>query len=92
MVSALEPVGLMRKIGLGETLRMALLGNGERVGAQTALRIGIVTEIVPRAELEELYAAISETKELRWYPAGHGLGLKSQRERIAWLREEVALG
>jgi enoyl-CoA hydratase/carnithine racemase len=51
MVSALEPVGLMRKIGLGETLRMALLGNDERVGAETALRIGIVTEVVERAAL-----------------------------------------
>ena len=53
MVSALEPVGLMRRVGLGETLRMALLGNDERVGAQTALRIGLVTEIVPRAQLWE---------------------------------------
>jgi enoyl-CoA hydratase/carnithine racemase len=51
MVSALEPVGLMRKIGLGETLRMALSGNDERVSADTALRIGLVTEVVPRAEL-----------------------------------------
>jgi len=51
MVSALEPVGLMRKIGLGETLRMALSGNDERVGAETALRIGLVTEVVERAEL-----------------------------------------
>lgn len=51
MVSALEPVGLMRKIGLGETLRMALLGNDERVGAETALRIGLVTEIAPRDQL-----------------------------------------
>jgi enoyl-CoA hydratase/carnithine racemase len=53
MVSALEPVGLMRRIGLGETLRMALTGNDERVGAATALRIGLVTEIVPRAALFE---------------------------------------
>jgi enoyl-CoA hydratase/carnithine racemase len=51
MVSALEPVGLMRRIGLGETLRMALLGNDERVGAETALRIGLVTEIVERTAL-----------------------------------------
>ena len=53
LVSALEPVGLMRRIGLGETLRMALTGNDERVGADTALRIGLVTEIVPRARLWE---------------------------------------
>jgi enoyl-CoA hydratase/carnithine racemase len=51
MVSALEPVGLMRRIGLGETLRIALSGNDERVGAETALRIGLVTEVVAREEL-----------------------------------------
>jgi len=51
LVSALEPVGLMRRIGLGETLRMALSGNDERVTAETALRIGLVTEVVPRAQL-----------------------------------------
>ncbi len=50
-VSALEPVGLMRKIGLADTLRMALLGNDERVTADTALRIGLVTEVVERADL-----------------------------------------
>ena len=46
LVSALEPVGLMRTIGLGETLRIALTGNDERVSADTALRIGLVTEVV----------------------------------------------
>lgn len=51
LVSALEPVGLMRRIGLGETLRMALVGNDERVSADTALRIGLVSEIVARDEL-----------------------------------------
>ena len=53
MVSALEPVGLMRRIGLGETLRMALAGNDERVSAATALRIGLVTEVLPRGSLWE---------------------------------------
>ncbi len=51
LVSALEPVGLMRKIGLGETLRIALTGNDERVTAETALRIGLVTEVVTRESL-----------------------------------------
>jgi enoyl-CoA hydratase/carnithine racemase len=50
-VCALEPVGLMRRVGLGEALRIALSGNDERVTAATALRIGLVTEIVPRAAL-----------------------------------------
>ena len=51
MVSALEPVGLMRKVGLAHTLRMALSGNDERVSAATALQIGLVTEVVDRATL-----------------------------------------
>ena len=46
LVCALEPIGLMRRIGLGETLRMALMGNDERIGAETALRIGLVSEVV----------------------------------------------
>ena len=51
LVSALEPVGLMRRVGLAQTLRMALTGNDERVTAITALRIGLVTEVVERTEL-----------------------------------------
>jgi enoyl-CoA hydratase/carnithine racemase len=51
LVSALEPIGLMRRVGLGDTLRMALLGNDERVGSVTALRIGLVTEVVARKDL-----------------------------------------
>ncbi|WP_426573925.1 enoyl-CoA hydratase/isomerase family protein [Aquihabitans sp. McL0605] len=51
MVSALEPVGLMRKVGLAHTLRMALSGNDERVSAETALQIGLVTEVVEREAL-----------------------------------------
>jgi enoyl-CoA hydratase/carnithine racemase len=51
LVCALEPIGLMRRIGLGETLRIALMGNDERVGADTALRIGLVSEVVPPERL-----------------------------------------
>jgi enoyl-CoA hydratase/carnithine racemase len=51
LVSALEPVGLMRRVGLGETLRIALSGNDERVSAATALRIGLVSEVVARDQL-----------------------------------------
>jgi enoyl-CoA hydratase/carnithine racemase len=63
LVSALEPVGLMRRIGLAQTLRIALSGNDERVTAETALRIGLVTEVVDRAVLwdraHEIAAAIA---------------------------------
>jgi enoyl-CoA hydratase/carnithine racemase len=46
LVCALEPIGLMRRVGLGEALRIALMGNDERVGPDTALRIGLVSEVV----------------------------------------------
>jgi enoyl-CoA hydratase/carnithine racemase len=66
-VSALEPVGLMRRIGLAQTLRMALMGNYERVTSDTALKIGLVTEVVARSALwdraHEIAAAIAR------YPA-----------------------
>jgi enoyl-CoA hydratase/carnithine racemase len=61
LVSALEPIGLMRRVGLGDTLRMALMGNDERVGAQTALRIGLVTEVVEEDRLWERAAEIAAT-------------------------------
>jgi enoyl-CoA hydratase/carnithine racemase len=51
LVCALEPIGLMRRIGLSETLRIALMGNDERVSAGTALRIGLVSEVVPQDRL-----------------------------------------
>lgn len=51
LVCALEPIGLMRRIGLGETLRLALMGNDERLSAETALRIGLVSEVVPPDQL-----------------------------------------
>ena len=49
MVSALEPVGLMRKVGLAHTLRMALIGQ-RRAGHAPRPRcsIGLVTEVVER--------------------------------------------
>ncbi|MFG1929290.1 enoyl-CoA hydratase/isomerase family protein [Mycobacterium sp. NPDC048908] len=63
LVCALEPIGLMRRVGLGESLRIALMGNDERIGADTALRIGLVSEVVSRdglwARAHEIAAAIA---------------------------------
>ncbi|SRX94345.1 enoyl-CoA hydratase [Amycolatopsis mediterranei S699] [Mycobacterium shimoidei] len=61
LVCALEPIGLMRRIGLGETLRIALMGNDERVCADTALRIGLVSEVVPAERLWERAHEIAAT-------------------------------
>jgi enoyl-CoA hydratase/carnithine racemase len=50
-VAALEPIVLARRIPLGSVLRMALIGRGERITAHQALQIGLVSEVVPAAEL-----------------------------------------
>jgi enoyl-CoA hydratase/carnithine racemase len=51
MTSALEPIGLLRRIPLGEVLRWALLGLDERLSPKRALEIGLVSEVVTRDEL-----------------------------------------
>ncbi|WP_332880715.1 enoyl-CoA hydratase/isomerase family protein [Streptomyces sp. NBC_00564] len=52
IVSALEPIGMLQRgVPLGDVLRWALTGNEERLTADTALRLGLVTEIVPREDL-----------------------------------------
>jgi enoyl-CoA hydratase/carnithine racemase len=51
LTAALEPIGLARRIPLGETLRIALLGLDERLSPERALQIGLVSEVLPREEL-----------------------------------------
>lgn len=51
MVSALESVGLARRIPLGEAMRIALFGLDERMSARRALEIGLVSEVLPREDL-----------------------------------------
>lgn len=51
LTSALEPIGLARRIPLGEVMRWALVGLDERMSAQRAYQIGLVSELVPFAEL-----------------------------------------
>lgn len=57
MTSALEPIGMTYKMPLQDVLRMVLLGNDERVSAETAMRIGIVSEVVP---LDGLWSRAAE--------------------------------
>jgi len=53
MVPACEPIGLSHRMPYGEIMRMILMGNGERIGAETALRINLVSEIVENAKLAD---------------------------------------
>jgi len=51
LTAALEPIGALARVPLGDVLRMTLLGNDERITAETALRISLVSEVVPRDQL-----------------------------------------
>lgn len=60
IVSALEPIGMIaRGVPVGEVLRWALMGSEERITPETALRIGLVSEVVPRAELRDRARSIA---------------------------------
>jgi len=50
-VSGLEATCLARRIPLEVVLRMLVLGRSERIDAQRALQIGLVSEVLPDADL-----------------------------------------
>jgi enoyl-CoA hydratase/carnithine racemase len=60
IVSALEPIGMLhRGVPLGDVLRWALMGTEERITAATALRLGLVSEVVPVEQLRARAADIA---------------------------------
>lgn len=61
MVSAYETLHMGYRLPMGELLRMQLLGAYERMSAERALQIGLVSEVVPHAELESKARWIAET-------------------------------
>ena len=77
-VSALEPISLAPRMGLGNALRFAVLGRGGRMDAHEALRVSLVDEVVLPADLlpralslaeaaaQGSPAAIEETKRAVW--------------------------
>ena len=50
-VSSHEMVNMSRRVPVAYCLRMALLGTKERMGAEKAMQIGLVTEVVPHEQL-----------------------------------------
>ncbi|HEY5024039.1 MAG TPA: enoyl-CoA hydratase/isomerase family protein [Acidimicrobiales bacterium] len=51
MAAAFEPLQMTDRMPFGDLVRLTLLGSEERMSAQRALQIGLVTEVVPAAEL-----------------------------------------
>jgi enoyl-CoA hydratase/carnithine racemase len=53
MVAGFESVHLLQKLPIGEVLRCMLLGSHERISAQRAHQVGLVSEVVPLDRLME---------------------------------------
>jgi enoyl-CoA hydratase len=79
-VAALEPISLYSRMPFGELMRMALVGRYERITAQRAYQMGMISEIIdPPERLEEAAQDLAEkiaknspsalmaTKRAVWY-------------------------
>jgi enoyl-CoA hydratase/carnithine racemase len=96
MPSTLEAAGLARRIPLERVFRLTLLGKKGRFGAQEALAIGLVGEVVPQADLmsraretadmiaENSPTALARTKRAIWESLDHGLdaGLDAAHNQV----------
>jgi enoyl-CoA hydratase/carnithine racemase len=51
MAASFEPLQMTGRMPFGDLVRLTLLGSEERMSAQRALQIGLVTEVVPLDEL-----------------------------------------
>ncbi|MFI6309668.1 enoyl-CoA hydratase/isomerase family protein [Nocardia fusca] len=61
MVSAYESMHMLQRIPIGEVLRMQLMGSFERLSAQRAFQIGLVSEVVPGGQLGEAAHHVAAT-------------------------------
>src|SRR3989442_170180 len=60
MTAAFEPIHMLQKMPFGEIMRLSLLGNHERLSAQRAFDIGLVSQVVPAGELQDAAAWAAE--------------------------------
>lgn len=61
MVAALEPISLSYRMGYGDVVRMALMGLHERMTGETALRAGLVSEIVAADAIVDRAVSLAAT-------------------------------
>lgn len=78
LISGIEPVGLVRRLGLEAVLRMSLLGGAERMSAQEAHRLGLVGEVVPGDRL------MDRARELAGKIAEHSPTALARSKQVIW--------
>ncbi len=61
MPTCFEPIHMLQKMPFHEIMRISLIGAAERMSASRAHQVGLVTEVVPLAELEGQARWLAET-------------------------------
>ena len=85
-VSAYETIGLARKVAFEPVMRMALVGRHERLAAQRAYDIGLISQVVdPPEGLREQAQALAELV------ADHEPDELARRKRALWGALELGL-
>ncbi|MFI5987053.1 enoyl-CoA hydratase/isomerase family protein [Streptomyces sp. NPDC051555] len=84
MVSAYEAIYMAQRMPFGEVARMSLMGTAERLSAQRAYEIGLVSELAEPAELPA--AAQRAARTLAGFPTGAVQGTV----RALWAAKEAA--
>ncbi len=59
MTASFEPMHMAGIMPFGEIMRLSLLGNYERLSAQRAYEIGLVSEVVPKDELRDATSRVA---------------------------------
>jgi enoyl-CoA hydratase/carnithine racemase len=60
MTSVFESIHMMQKMPFHEIMRLALLGKNERLGAERAREIGLVSEVVPYTRLHDRVGQLAQ--------------------------------
>ena len=61
MPAVYEPMKMLGKMPFGEVMRMSIAGSEERISAESALRMGLVSEVVPAEQLAEAANRLAHT-------------------------------
>lgn len=84
MPAVFEPVLMMHRMPFGEMMRMTLTGNYERISAQRAYELGVVSQVVPAADLAATAAQVAADI------ASQPLGPLMATVRTLWAARDVS--
>jgi enoyl-CoA hydratase/carnithine racemase len=83
MAAVFEPIMMMPRMPFGEAMRMTLMGTAERITAQKALDIGLVSEVVAADDLR------SHVLELAAIIASYPTAAVQASVRTGWAAREM---